>query len=135
MASPAPAAPKPKKELTEAQRLAFLKGREKRMANLEKARLAKEEAKQQEINEPAPAIVIKEEIASPPTPSIPEPVPPTTHPVIDSDEIATKVVKLMLEKKTAKTKPKPKPKPRPVTPPPPKYTPDLQPTTTTFSWL
>lgn len=31
---------KPKKVLTEAQRLAFLKGREKRMANLEKKRLA-----------------------------------------------------------------------------------------------
>ena len=32
---------KPKRELTEAQRLAFLKGREKRMANIEKSRLAK----------------------------------------------------------------------------------------------
>lgn len=31
---------KPKKVLTEAQRLAFLKGREKRMANLEKKKLA-----------------------------------------------------------------------------------------------
>lgn len=35
---------KPKRVLTEAQRLAFLKGREKRMANLEKKRLEKEEA-------------------------------------------------------------------------------------------
>lgn len=33
-----------KKQLTEAQRLAFLKGREKRMANIEKKRLEKEEA-------------------------------------------------------------------------------------------
>lgn len=35
---------KPKRVLTEAQRLAFLKGRETRMANLEKKRLEKEEA-------------------------------------------------------------------------------------------
>lgn len=33
----------PKRQLSEAQRLAFLKGREKRMVNIEKARLAKEE--------------------------------------------------------------------------------------------
>lgn len=36
-----------KKVLTEAQRLAFLKGREKRMANIEKRRLEKEEQEQQ----------------------------------------------------------------------------------------
>lgn len=35
--------------LTEAQRLAFLKGREKRMANLEKKKLEKEELEQKEI--------------------------------------------------------------------------------------
>ena len=35
---------KPKRVLSEAQRLAFLKGRETRMANLEKKRLEKEEA-------------------------------------------------------------------------------------------
>lgn len=35
---------KPKRVLSEAQRLAFLKGREKRMNNLEKKRLEKEEA-------------------------------------------------------------------------------------------
>jgi hypothetical protein len=35
---------KPKKVLSEAQRLAFLKGREKRMANIEKKRLEKLEA-------------------------------------------------------------------------------------------
>lgn len=131
MASPIAPVSKPKKKLTEAQRLAFLKGREKRMANLEKARLAKEEAKQQDINEPASAVVIKEEVSSP---VLPEPIPPTTH-VIDSDEIANKVVKLMLEKNNAKPKSKPKPKPRSVTPPPPpKYTADFQPTTT-FNWL
>lgn len=37
---------KPKKVLTEAQRLAFMKGREKRMANLEKRRQEKLEAQQ-----------------------------------------------------------------------------------------
>jgi hypothetical protein len=35
---------RPKRVLSEAQRLAFLKGREKRMANLEKKRLEKQEA-------------------------------------------------------------------------------------------
>lgn len=106
---------KPKKQLTEAQRLAFLKGREKRMANIEKARLTKEEAQQAEINEP----VVKTE--PPPSPPAPPPVAvapsnPSIH--IDSDEIANKVVKIFMEK-TAKPKRerKPKPKPRPDTPP------------------
>jgi hypothetical protein len=40
---------KPKRVLTEAQRLAFLKGREKRMANIEKKRLEKLEADQMEL--------------------------------------------------------------------------------------
>lgn len=39
--------PKPKRVLTEAQRLAFLKGREKRMANIERKRQEKKEAEEE----------------------------------------------------------------------------------------
>jgi hypothetical protein len=45
---------KPKKVLTEAQRLAFLKGREKRMANLEKKRLADLELASASMSPPPP---------------------------------------------------------------------------------
>jgi len=41
------APPKPKRQLTEAQRLAFLKGREKRMANIERKRQEKLEAEKE----------------------------------------------------------------------------------------
>lgn len=50
---PEPAPPaKPKRVLTEAQRLAFIKGREKRLANLERKRMEKEEAKMLEATQP-----------------------------------------------------------------------------------
>lgn len=49
-----PAPSKPKRVLTEAQRLAFLKGREKRLANIEKRRQEKIEEVQQSIKEDIP---------------------------------------------------------------------------------
>jgi len=73
---------KPKRVLTEAQRLAFLKGREKRMANIERRRQEKAEAQEmadenREIMNletqatPPP----KQEIERPPTPRPPTPLP------------------------------------------------------------
>lgn len=50
---------KPKKVLTEAQRLAFLKGREKRMANLEKKRLADLELASASMSPPPPKPKLK----------------------------------------------------------------------------
>ena len=41
---------KPKRELTEAQRLAFMAGREKRMANILKKKAEKEEAKEMDLD-------------------------------------------------------------------------------------
>lgn len=75
------AVPKPKRVLTEAQRLAFMKGREKRLANIERKRQEKLEAQQAEaeyekpiiaekavftekpVEKPAPSIVIPDEFA------------------------------------------------------------------------
>lgn len=48
-----PVAAKPKRELTEAQRLAFMKGREKRLANLQ-ARKAEKKMMEQELELPPP---------------------------------------------------------------------------------
>jgi len=45
---------KPKRVLTEAQRLAFLKGREKRMANIEKKKLEQQEMFVEEEKKPEP---------------------------------------------------------------------------------
>ena len=51
---------KPKKTLSEAQRLAFLKGREKRMANIEKKKLEEEEKNQvTNVTSPPPKPKIK----------------------------------------------------------------------------
>lgn len=48
---------KPKRQLTEAQRLAFMKGREKRLANIEKRRQEKlEQEKAQPVKEEIPSI-------------------------------------------------------------------------------
>lgn len=61
---------KAKKVLTEAQRLAFLKGREKRLANIETKRMEKVEAMENATQEDAPPKV------KPKTKAKPEPVPP-----------------------------------------------------------
>lgn len=117
--------PKPKKVLTEAQRLAFLKGREKRMANLEKKRLEKLEAFQQE---PTPA----QEPLPPPPPVEPQAPPPPPALVIDENKIAERVASLVVErmpkKRTYTVKPKPTPAPAPPAPAP------SPPRVQTFSW-
>lgn len=122
-------AAKPKKVLTEAQRLAFLKGREKRMANIEKKRLEKEEAKQVE-EAPAPA-------PEPPPPEMPtlkraEPRATSTPP-IDENKIADTVAERVWAKlQAAKPKRKPytrKEKTEVTTPPPP------PPPTHSFTWM
>lgn len=97
---------KPKRVLTEAQRLAFLKGREKRMANIERRRLEKEEAAHMEnvpstpVPEPslekdAPVGIDKPRAKSPEIISPPPQVPTASVPVIDYDEIAKRVVARM----------------------------------------
>lgn len=106
--------PKPKRELTEAQKLAFLKGREKRLANIEKKRLEKEEAAANTVAEPEPEVIPK--VVTPPpkiaTPEIkPEPAE-SFH--FDMDTLADKVVERMLKAQAPPQAPaKPKPVPRP----------------------
>lgn len=113
---------KPKRVLTEAQRLAFLKGREKRMANIEKKRLEKLEVAETET--PPPATVPKPVTPEPPKPVTPEPPKPETplpsppklrrYPVIDEEKIAARVAdevfKKMLESKPVKKPRQRKPK-------------------------
>ena len=125
------AAPKPKKVLTEAQRLAFLKGREKRMANLEKKRLEKLEAFQQESTPaPPPPPVPESKPLPPPTPIQPQAPPPPAAVVIDENKIAERVASLVVErmpkKRTYTVKPKPTPPPAPTPPSPPRIQ--------SFSW-
>lgn len=123
---------KPKRVLTEAQRLAFLKGREKRMANIERRRLEKEEAAQME-NQPVstpkedtPVGIDKPRSKSPEI--APVATPAVSAPVIDYDEIARRVVAHMAPPKpkrsyVRKTAPDtPPPPPSPPTPPPPTRT-------------
>lgn len=131
---------KPKRTLTEAQRLAFLKGREKRMANIEKKRLETEEknAAVAEIQpDPDPVPVTPDEKPQPQSPAAPEPepvvVPPvpklkraprkTTTPafVLDEDKIANRVAEEVM-KKMQELQPPPKerkprkPRAKPLTP-------------------
>lgn len=77
--------PKPKRQLTEAQRLAFLKGREKRQANLERKRQEKEEAT---------AAVAAPKTDNPTTPPARPPTPLPAKPVahFDPDEYASAIV-------------------------------------------
>lgn len=83
---------KPKKQLTEAQRLAFLEGRKKRMANIEKKKQEKEEeeAKKQEEN------TIETQIEPPER--CPTPPPPSITPVMDPDATAQKIADFVLDK-------------------------------------
>jgi hypothetical protein len=120
---------KPKRVLTEAQRLAFMKGREKRLANLEKKRQEKLEA--EGVTEPM--------VAEPKeTAPLPPPSPPVLRRQVASDlkdvippDFAKTVVDMLYEKITTTASP-PRPKrtytkrvtkvmdspPRQVTPPP-----------------
>lgn len=115
---------KPKRELTEAQKLAFLKGREKRLANIEKKRLEKEEAA---ANTTEAKIVTPTKQETPPQKQKPDPVPETQPAPVasfdfDMDALADKVAERILK---AQPVPAPKPKaptrPRP-TPPPQQFT-------------
>lgn len=127
---------KPKRVLTEAQRLAFLKGREKRMANIEKKRLEKEELK-------AAAVASKS-----PDPA-PSPVPP--KPVLERqtagehdvivDRIVERIKPLLVRPPTP---PAPKPKrayvrkpkePAPIQSPPPPPPPSFVSPVKKFIWL
>jgi len=128
---------RPKKVLTEAQRLAFLKGREKRMANVEKRRLEKLELAQVEAEvepvampevKPAPAPV--PEVKPEPQPEAKAPPPPTL--VIDENKIAERVASLVVERMPKKRAYTVKPKPAvAAAPPPPPSPPRVQ----TFSWM
>lgn len=76
-----PPPPRKKRVLTEAQRLAFIKGREKRMMNIEKRRQAKLEA--QAMEEP-PAVVTPEpepKVIEPEIPAMPKIVRQTNQAV------------------------------------------------------
>lgn len=123
-----------KKVLTEAQRLAFLKGREKRLANIEKKRLEeleKLESEQEAAPEPAPAAtepksmmdeIFAKFVAKHVVESIKEnqPPPPVPPPVVDEKPPAKKprvrkprVVKVKLEP-VEKPEPEPEPAPAPA---------------------
>lgn len=82
-------APRPKRVLTEAQRLAFLKGREKRMANIAARRAAKSEE----------TLSIPAEESSAPVPVKPLPKSPINRPVTpDPNDLANRVAHLVYEK-------------------------------------
>ena len=135
---------KPKRVLTEAQRLAFEKGREKRMANLEKKRQEKLEAlavSEEKENIPPPS---QPKLVTPPPPS-PKPVtpPPVSPPrfSFDYEKLADEVVNrlesrrkptspIVPTKRKYVRKPRPPPPPRhpPVPPAPPPRAPDCSPT-------
>lgn len=133
---------KPKKILTEAQRLAFLKGREKRMANLEMKRQAQQE---QQLAEESPITdspdedyePIQEELVPEPpvlkrqtnhieqTPLPSEPVLDATKPietdnpstspslVVDDDAMARKIADYVFDRLQLEV---PEPMPAPVSP-------------------
>lgn len=123
---------KPKKVLTEAQRLAFLKGREKRMANIEKKRLEKEE---QLPDPPMPEVKRHEPTPAPAPAPTPEPAPaPAPTFSFDESKIADTIAERVLAKlETAKPKRKPytrKPaKSAPSSPAP------VPPPTHSFTWM
>jgi hypothetical protein len=101
---------KPKRVLTEAQRLAFLKGREKRLANIERKR-----QEQMELDHP-PVEEIPEETVEPPVVETPV-VAPTPKREWEPDELAHAVADLVIER-MKKSKPPTPPPPKPATPPP-----------------
>lgn len=100
---------KPKRVLTEAQRLAFLKGREKRLANIERKR-----QEQMELDLPP-----EEEtpmVEEPPVVETPVVEAPTPKRHWEPDELAHAVADIVIER-MKKSKP-PTPPPKPATPPP-----------------
>lgn len=99
--------------LTEAQRLAFLKGREKRMANLEKKKL---EAAEQEMF----AAEAKSEPVPIPTPDVTEPPPVPKPKVKRSRTIKPKPAVEVQVKVEPDPDPEPEPEPDPEIPKEPK---------------
>ena len=106
---------KPKKQLTEAQRLAFLKGREKRMANLEIRRQEKEEA-------------MKAGLMSPPPPVKRKATPAVTMDDSYADIIAQRVIDKLSSIKMPTPSPSPPRAPVPVPMPVPEPVPEAKPT-------
>lgn len=110
------APPKPKRVLTEAQRLAFLKGREKRMANIERKRQEKKEAEEE-------GLIMKEE-------TVPEEKPKAKvvkekDPVVvdtDPDKAAEKIAAFVFDKLKELKKEDVSADPEPVKKPKRKYT-------------
>lgn len=117
---------KPKKVLTEAQRLAFMKGREKRLANIEKKRLEKLEAENK-----------LEEIQT-----VVAPQPQTQTEPINEDKLAKRIVE-MIQQQAPPKKPRKTRQPKPKADPEPESKPDSQtppantvpPFMKTFNWL
>lgn len=125
---------KPKKVLTEAQRLAFLKGREKRMANIEKKRLEKEE---QLPDPPMPEVKRHEPTPAPAPAPAPTPEPaPAPAPTFSFDE--SKIADTIAERVLAKLETA-KPKRKPYTRKPAKSAPSspapVPPPTHSFTWM
>lgn len=124
-----PDPPKPKRVLTEAQRLAFMKGREKRLANLERKRQEKLEA--EGVEEPP----LKDVSPPPPMPVLQR---QTNH--LDGEVMAQKIAELvygrLIEEAPPKRKytrrEKPAVIPREESPPPEIQQPIPQ---KTFNWM
>jgi len=119
----------PKRVLTEVQRLAFMKGREKRLANIERR-------KQEKLEE--------EQSAEAPEEHIPEHIPEPIKPLFNEDEFATKIATIVMERLESKIVPPPTPvKPKrkytkrvePPPPPAPVQTPPPPPVMKQFSWI
>lgn len=111
--------PKPKRVLTEAQKLAFEKGREKRLANLERKRQEKLEAlvETQPMDTEPPT---EPKTLSPPKPRTVTPEPPPQFD-FDYDRLAGEVVSRLFPHlpKPASSTPEPESEPEPATPTPP----------------
>ena len=110
---------KPKKVLTEAQRLAFLKGREKRLANIETKKMEKLEALQNEKQEEKIEEIQEKNSkpvppkAEPKTEEPPLPVP-TATPVPDIDDIVERVMSKLKSKEEVDREKMPPPPPKTV---------------------
>lgn len=139
---------KPKRVLTEAQRLAFLKGREKRMANIEKKKLEQQEMFVEPKSEPeqkpepekkarkprAPKPKPEQKPETPPSPepeakAPPSPKKPEPEP-IKEDEIVDRIYHQVMKKIKIPKMPKVERQPPVVKSEPESFTP-----VQTFSWL
>lgn len=83
---------KPKRQLTEAQRLAFLEGRKKRLANIERKKQEQEESKKKEEEKQE---IVQEETQIEPPERPPTPMPPSS---VDEDASAKKIADFVFER-------------------------------------